>query len=74
MCIEVIVYNVIVFFETQCTYIQTYTRHPDYLSRASQHARGTTKNFWLYFTYLPRSPMDRFPSAVEVVTNFFAIG
>jgi len=31
------------------TYIHTYmyvthTRHPDYLSRASQHARGATKN------------------------------
>jgi len=26
------------------TYIQTHTRHPDYLSRASQHARGANKN------------------------------
>ena len=26
------------------THIHTYTRHPNYLSRASQHARGTTKN------------------------------
>ena len=25
------------------TYRQTHTRHPDYLSRASQHARGATK-------------------------------
>jgi len=29
---------------------QTHTRHPDWLCRASQHARGATKNF-NYATY-----------------------